>query len=164
MPRSTPIDPKVSAQIESLQERAKSAQEMRRSAPAVDAAGFVTVPQKDIINRVARTEGGQDGKWHYTFQDKNLLDELADKGYEPALDPNTGKWIWYHGDPLMKIPTDLFELSLKENSARSAALLGSKFKNDRRATGENVRVKKGDKELFAAEDGGDPQPSSMKQE
>jgi len=137
---STPIDEKVAAELKRLQIRAKAAREMRRAAPAVTVAGFVTIPQKDIINRVARGTGGQDGEWHWTFQDRNDGDKLTDLGYEPGIDPDTGKWVNYQGDPLWKIPTQDFEQSQKENKARSDAMLGGHMKADAASTGETVKA------------------------
>lgn len=135
---SSPIDPKVAAELKRMQARALSAREMRRSAPAVNVRGRITIPQKEIINRVARKEGGQDGEFHYTFQDKRDNDMNIDRGYEPAIDPDTGKWVQYQGDPLFKIPTKDFEQTQAENSAISKAMLGEKMKADAAATGERV--------------------------
>jgi len=145
--KSVVIQPAIAEQIA----RAKAAQEMRASAPAVDVHGFVTIPQKDIINRLAADEGGQDGEFHYTFQDRFDVEKMIDQGYEPVIDPNTGKQVFFQGDPLMKTPTALFEQSLRENKARSDALLGSKLKADKKATGEQVRISRGGKEVFTNE-------------
>jgi len=133
---SSPIDPRLAAELKRLQERAKSAREMRRSAPEVDVNGFVTIPQKDIINRVAKDSGGQDGEWHFTFQDRKDSERLVDRGYEPATEH--GKWVDFEGDPLWKIPTGDFERSLRENKARSDAMLSAKWKADAKATGEKA--------------------------
>jgi len=145
--KSVVIQPAIAEQIA----RAKAAQQMRASAPAVDVHGFVTIPQKDIINRLAKDEGGQDGEYHYTFQDRHDVEKMIDQGYEPVIDQNTGKQVFFQGDPLMRTPTTLFNQSLRENKARSDALLGSKIKADKKATGEKVRISRGGKEVFTDE-------------
>lgn len=139
---STPIDPKFAAEMKRMQKRAVAAREMRRSAPAVNVKGFLTIPQKDIINRVARDSGGQDGEWRWTFQDARDNDKLIDLGYEPGIDPDTGKWVNFQGDPLWKIPMQDAEQMLVENKARSDAMLGAKMKADAAATGETVTAEK----------------------
>jgi hypothetical protein len=139
---STPVDAGEAAKLQRLQKRAQAAREMRRAAPEATATGLVTVPQKDIINRVSRDTGGQDGDWHWTFQDRRDEDRLIDLGYEPGIDPQTGKWVHYQGDPLWKLPTQDHEQMLKENSARSQAMLGTKMKADAAQTGEKVTAQR----------------------
>ena len=135
---SADMDPKAAKLLKQLQVRATAAREMRRKAPAVNVGGKVTIPQKNIINRISRKEGGQDGAWHHTFQDKSSADSLVDRGYEPSIDPETGKWVEYLGDQCWKIPTKDFEQIQAENSALSKAMLGEKMKADAAATGETV--------------------------
>ena len=154
----------ISKEVETLIKRAESAAEMRRSAPAVTVKGQVSIPQHDIINRVSKGMGGQDGDFHWTFQNKEDVNTLVDKGYCPGTDPADGKWVNLQGMPLMKLPIDLWEQHLRENSAQSNAMLGSKIKGERgRKTSkrggktmvdidEQVEITKGGKELFAGAD------------
>ena len=135
---------KEGAELRQMQARAVAAREMRRKAPEISVSGKVSVPQKEIINRISKAEGGQDGKWHYSFQDRRNVDALIDRGYEPAINPETGKWENYLGDPLMKLPTKDFEQILKENSAASRSMLGQAMKADAAKTGEKVTVSKVD--------------------
>jgi len=129
-------------ELKKLQERARAAREMRRKAPATTATGAVTIPQKDIINRISRSEGGQDAKWHYSFQDRRDGDSLVDRGYEPAIDPETREWVEYLGDPCWKLPVKDFIQIQQENTAHSAAMLGDKTKVDSAKTGESMTVEK----------------------
>ena len=135
---------KEGAELRQMQARAVAAREMRRKAPEISVSGKVSVPQKEIINRISKAEGGQDGKWHYSFQDRRNVDALIDRGYEPAINTETGKWENYLGDPLMKLPTKDFEQILKENSAASRSMLGQAMKADAAKTGEKVTVSKVD--------------------
>ena len=139
---STPIDAQTAAKIKRLQARAEAAREMRRAAPASTVSGRVTIPQKDIINRVAKETGGQDGEWHWTFQDRRDEDKLVALGYEPGMNPETGKWEKFQGDPLWRCKTEDFEQSLKDNKAASDAMLGAKLKADAAQTGEKVTAQK----------------------
>ena len=131
-------DAKTTARIKALQARAESAREMRRAAPAVTATGLVAIPQKSIINRVSKDTGGQDGEWHWSFHDRNKLEQDIDQGFEPGIDPATGKWENFGGDTLTKIPTADWDRMLRENKARSDAMLGERMKADAKATGEKV--------------------------
>ena len=135
---------KEGAELRQMQARAVAAREMRRKAPEISVSGKVSVPQKEIINRISKKEGGQDGKWHYSFQDRRNVDALIDRGYEPAINPDTKKWEHYLGDPLMKLPTKDFEQILEENSAASRSMLGQAMKADAAKTGEKVTVSKVD--------------------
>jgi len=89
--------------------RAKTAQEQRRSAPLISVSGQRQIPQKEIIERVSRADGGQDAKdgYHYAFYAKDTVDRQADRGYEVARFPN-GKIADFSTDICMKIPTDIW--------------------------------------------------------
>ena len=161
--KSYPLPAEEVALVASLIDRAKSAREMRAAAPPVTVDGKVTIPQKEIINRVSKDTGGQDGDWHWTFQDHRDVDRLVEQAYEPGIDPVTGRWQKYEGDVLMRCRTEDFELSLKANKAKSDLMLRDKIsaeggRKQRLVPGSNVvsvetdevtSVKKGDRELFA---------------
>ena len=113
----------VSADVKAMDyaDRARRARENRKLAPQVSVSGAMTVPQKEIIARFARDEGGQDGKFHYFFGDKDLSDRYADNGAEPVF--HQGDHYNYLGDPMWKIPTDLHKQDLDAVVARSNTLL-----------------------------------------
>jgi len=139
---SVTLNDAEAATIKRMQGRAKAAREMRSTAPVIGVNNKrVVIPQKQQIARAAKDSGGQDGKFHWTHQPKERLDIMVDQGYEPGLDPDTGKWLKFTGDYLMKTLTKDFEKSLQENSAISKAMLGEKMEADAAATGEKVTAR-----------------------
>ena len=110
--------------IASYIERAKEAQETRRSAPSEVVGGKSIIPQKKIIERLAAATGGQDNPdgFHYWFGDRDLLDEYFDKGNEPAL-TREKKWEHYQGDPCLRIPTDIYMRELERLAATSRRMI-----------------------------------------
>lgn len=121
------VDPK----LKEMRDRAIAAQAqsraMRKEAPSVGVKGVrMTIPQKDLIDKYAKIDGtkGQDsnGGDHYMFGDRDLTDQYPDQGYEPVLDRGAGgtmKQVSWQGDPMWKIPSDLYKAQLEENAKRA---------------------------------------------
>lgn len=125
--------------------RAEAARKARKAAPAVDVRGFLTVPQKDIIRRLAEKEGGVDKVMHRIFIGRDQVGQYADKGYAPVV--RDGDVVTYLGDVLVEIPPELHRKSLDEAKALSDALLGERVRGDaseakasRVSTGERMSV------------------------
>lgn len=125
--------------------RAEAARKARRAAPAVDVRGAVTVPQKDIIRRLAASEGGVDKVMHRLFIDRGQLGQYADRGYSPVV--RDGEVVSYQSDIVVEIPVDLFNKTMEENKAISDAMLGERVRDDATAakaskvsTGERLTV------------------------
>lgn len=125
---------KTAAQIREMQQRAeqarKQARELRATAPGVALMNpTLNVPRKQLIAKHAKADGfkGNDdpGGMHYMFGDRELTDQYPDMGYEPVLtrgSGNTLKQETWHGDPMWKIPTDLYQARLEENAQRSRTI------------------------------------------
>ena len=144
-PKSVP----VSKELLELTRIGLAAAKMRRASPMLTSRGDITIPRKAQIKRLAADTGGQDGEFHWSHQDRLHSDRLAQDGYIPAIEPRTGDWANDQGDPLWKLPIDLWERHLAENSAISKAMLGERMKADaakypgekvtkQKATGDNV--------------------------
>ena len=128
--------------VAGFSERAELARKARKAAPAVDVRGFVTVPQKDIIKRLAEGEGGVDKKMHRIFVGRDQLAEYADKGYAPVV--RSGDLVIYQSDVCVETTVGLHQQALRESVAMSNALLGERVKKDAQATkvstGEQMTV------------------------
>ena len=120
------IDPKYAEMSERAERAQLQARELRATAPDV-ALGRAkqTIPQKTLIAKYAKRDGfaGQDAPdgMHYTFLDRDLTDQYPDEGYVPVLERGLGgtvKQVTWQGDPMWKIPTDIYKARLEDNAAR----------------------------------------------
>jgi hypothetical protein len=125
-------------------ERAEAARKSRKAAPAVDVRGMVTIPQKDIIRRLAEKEGGVDAQMHRIFVGRDQVGQYADKGYAPVM--RDGELVTFQSDVLVEIPPEFHKASLAEAKALSDAMLGERVKSDAKqsrtkvSTGDEVTV------------------------
>jgi len=111
------IDPKTKDYIA----RAKKAREQRKLAPMTVTSSVLEIPQKEIIGRFAKPTGGQDARFHYMFGDREKSDTYADRGYEPVL--HQGEHYVHDGDPLWRLPMDLYRQDTDAVVARSNRVL-----------------------------------------
>ena len=141
-PSKTIVDPK----IKDMQERAKIAQkqarELRKQAPDISLKSVkMSIPQKDLMAQYAKADGTQGpdakGGFHYMFGDRDLSDQYPDMGYEPVIERGLGgtvKQVTWQGDPMWKIPTDVYQARLEDNAQRAMRVSASESHAQTQAT------------------------------
>jgi len=145
-PKAVEKKVKVSREITDMTDRAERAQAQMRAARAAAPDGIlVTKPvsdvrQKQLIAAHASIDGfdGQDadGGFHYMFGDRDLSNEYPDQGYVPCMDRGTNgtrKQEACQGDPMWKIPTDLYELALSDRANKAKAIAEQRAIEDTKA-------------------------------
>lgn len=114
----------VEPQVDDYIRRAKIAREQRAAAPMTGDTGRIRIRQKEAFERFSKDSGGQDGEFHFMFGDRELSDFYADHGYEPVL--FQGRHHQIDGDPMWKIPTEMFDEDIAQVEAQSNRILQSK--------------------------------------
>ena len=120
------MDPKLRDMTERAERAQAQARELRATAPDV-AMGRPksNIPQRKLEAKYARMDGfkGNDDPagMHYMFGDRDLTEQYPDEGYVPVLEKGVGgtvKQVTWQGDPMWKIPTDIYTARLEDNAAR----------------------------------------------
>ena len=102
---------------------AEAAKAQREASGDIGVLASRTVPQKDIINRLAASTGGQDKELHFMFGDRTKSLDYANQEYKPAIDPATGEWVKCEGDPCWCIDAKLYKARLDAQALRSTEIL-----------------------------------------
>ena len=139
-------EPKTPSKLQALLDVAHSAQKTRKEAPMTGVDGGLRIPQKDIIARFTKDQGGKndvDGGYHYLFDDHKTVTERANNGYEPVIE--NGELVPYQTDVLFRIPTEFYKASLQADKERSDLMMRTEMtraaKEAKAAGGSsNVRV------------------------
>ena len=118
--------PVVSDPIKDLQAIAKAAAKQRMSAPMSRGNGDRRIPQKDILARLNKQQGGADvaGGMHRLFIPLKALDAYAHRGYRPCVE--NGKLAQYDTDVAVEIETEIYEDELRANAIEDARRWNSK--------------------------------------
>jgi len=128
--------------IEEYVRMADTALKQRKPAPKhLTVSDVVTIPQKDLINRLAPHCVGKDATHHPCFVGENQLREYAMKGFKPSL--FEGELIRYQadsnhtGDVLVELPIKLHEEN-KEFEVRKSAIMLGEVEQESSGVGETV--------------------------
>ena len=125
----------VDPRLVDYMERAKRAQELRRSAPEASVDGDLRIPQKELIHKFAEPFGGQDKEMHFWFGDRKRAEMDVDRGNVPVMDK--GKQVTWEGDPMWMIPMDLHAQDLEANKRKSDRMLRNRIKTDEKKASDN---------------------------
>ena len=124
---ATLVDQKEASLIELLNARATKAQAQRKAAP-ISGEGEIRIVPKEIINRAAKEQGGNDAKdgQHFLFVPEKDLKAYAYKGYQ--VQAEDGGMVRNDTDVLVACPTWMYEKELTQNSAISNRMTSSAVK------------------------------------
>jgi hypothetical protein len=119
----TPVAPDPIADLQAI---AKAAAKQRLSAPVSGGAGDARIPQKDILARLNKQQGGADvkGGMHRLFVPMTALTAYAHKGYRPCKE--NGQLVTYDTDAAVEIETKIYENVLSANTAEDGRRWQSK--------------------------------------
>ena len=129
------------SKLQALMDRAKAARKEREKAPLTGVGTDIRIPQKDIIKRLCKDQGGKndapDGMHRLTIP-ATKLKEYSEKGYAPCIED--GDIVRYQSDVFVEIPTKFYEEELKANKARDARVTRHAMKDasQPRATGKTA--------------------------
>jgi len=117
--------PKVAPPVDELDELAKAALRARASAPVSCGTKHARIPQKEILARLNKQQGGADveGGMHRLFVPQADLREYAYRGYVRCRD-ESGNDATYKSDIAVEIPTAIYQKELDAVSAMTSAACG----------------------------------------
>ena len=142
-------DPKVLEYLKTAQR----VQRQRKLAPITSVTSRYGSPSKNIINRLSKDSGGQNGKYHWIWGTKDSGDHLASMGYEPVVEH--GEQIQNSGKPLWKVPTEFYRVEVDATIERDRQQLRVKTRKDKQAViernpeaNEDVSITRDGKDLL----------------
>ena len=124
--------------VDELNAIAEAALKQRASAPVSYGSADARIPQKDILARLNKQQGGADveGGMHRLFVPQTEVRSYAHMGYKKCKEG--GKDVPFSTDIAMEIPTKIYRQELDANEAMDARRLRAvsrKMKADAEATG-----------------------------
>lgn len=125
--------------VNELLELARQAQAQRKAAPLVTVTGDFSIPQKDMIKRLAAKTGGNNAKggYHHICIPQENARAYAQRGYEVVWDEDLGQVATYESDVVVRCPTDMWLQIDAANRAKSNRMVSGSVKKHRQDINAN---------------------------